>query len=84
MRVNPRVARGGGGGYRIKYLRGKYLENLSLFLSLYAKTTPTIELLSCGTCYRQRIKRTTDKGREEGRFENRCNQVQTWPVRRDD
>lgn len=35
VRVNPRVARGGGGGYRrwIKYLRGKYLENLSLSLS---------------------------------------------------
>lgn len=71
VRVNPRVARGGDGGYRrwIKYLRGKYLENLSLSLFLYAITTPTIELLSGGTCYRQRIKRTTDKGRE-GRFEN--------------
>lgn len=70
--VNERARKSARGSWRgrwIKYLRGKYLENLSLSLSLYAITTPTIELLSGGTCYRQRIKRTTDKGRE-GRFEN--------------
>lgn len=93
--VNERArksARGGGGGHRrgIKYLRGKYLENLSPFpslplsLSLYAITTPTIELLSDGTCYRQHIKRTSDKRQregEEGRFEKAgVTEAPIWPV----
>lgn len=52
-------------------------KSISLSLSLYAITTPTIELLSGGTCYRQRIKRT-NRQREGGKVRKPDLFEQAW------